>query len=153
MSIMQSPIIIPSIEPLHKRAAKIPATSPSPSAGWIIPAAALAGAEVVAEAAAAVLLETTTLTVLSEALRTVVLEPIDAVVNPELTGTGMIGAAVVTGAGIPGEPDTKEAAAVSEVATAGMLVTTAGMEVATGGMPVTTPRELVKLSMEVKALV
>jgi len=34
-----------------------------------------------------------------------------------------------------------------------MLVTTAGMEVATGGMPVTTPRELVKLSMEVKGLV
>jgi len=113
MSIMQSPIIIPSIEPLYKRAAKIPATTPSPRAGWIIPAAALAGAEVVAPAAAAaVLLETTTLTVLSEALRTVVLYPMGVVMNPELAGTGMIGAAVVTGAGIPGEPDTKEAAAV-----------------------------------------
>ena len=63
-------------------------------------------------AAAAVLLETAMLTVLSEALRTVVLEPMGAVENPELTGTGMIGAAVVTGTGIPGEPETKEAAAV-----------------------------------------
>jgi len=111
-------------------------------------------------AAAAVLLDMEMLTVLSEALRTVVLEPMGAVMKPELTGTGIMGAAVVTGTGIPGEPDTKVAAAVSEVATegmlvatAGMLVTTAGIEVATGGMPVTTPREFVKLSMEVKALV
>jgi len=104
---------IPCIEPLHKRAAKIPATTPSPRAGWIIPAAALAGAEVVPAAAAAVLLERATLTVLSEALRTVVLEPTGAVMNPEaLTGAGTIGAAVVTGTGMPGEPDTKEAAAV-----------------------------------------
>ena len=124
MSIMQSPIIIPCIEPPHKRAAKIPATTPRPRAGWIIPAAALAGAEVVPAAAAAVLLESATLTVLSEALRTVVLEPTGAVMNPEaltgtgtigaavVTGAGMPGAAVVTGAGMPGEPDTKEAAAV-----------------------------------------
>ena len=117
-----------------------------------MPAAAFAGAEVDALAAAAVLLDGTTLTVLSEALVTVVFLPTETVVRPELTGTGTMEAAEVTGTGIPGEPDTKVAATVWEVATAGMLVTTAGIEVATGGMPVTTPRELVKLSIEVKAL-
>ena len=57
-----------------------------------------------------------------------------------------------TGAGMPGEPDMKEAGAACDVAADARDVMTDGWEVMTDGMPVMTPRESVMVVKEVKGL-